>query len=537
MKLFSTKSALSVGLIAIFFQFVYLNAFAADLEVMWQYTVRPGDNLITLGKVHLINPDNWVELQRLNHIKDPYKMPVGLVLKVPIALVKQEPANAQIVSVSGDAKLITANGGVSLTVGQNLGPGSRLITHENSKAVIKFADGTLVSMSSNSELVLDVLSLYSGGAMVDTKLRLQKGRVETLANPEHVPGNQMQIITPSAIAAVRGTEFRVAADAQSVKQETLDGQVMLASEGQEVFVDRGFGSYAERGKAPSPPIALLPAVDTSDLVKTFDRLPVVFDFSLSENVAALEGRVFSDSSLQAVVTESVTRRQRLVFENLADGDYVLNIRAIDKNGLEGYDSQHVFSVNARPFPPKLIEPVQGMVLKSNPPVLRWRHVDDAQHYLVEIARDFEFKQLVKSAEVDKPMIQLADILGPNHYFWRVASVVKGESEVDDKSIYSETGQFTVKTLPPKPDISQMTLSVVKNRIHINLPAAPEGLIYQFVLDNPVNNQKNVWETEGGNGRYTVLLKEFGKQVLFIRYIDGDGDSGPEAVYEFDASPE
>jgi hypothetical protein len=34
-----------------------------------------------------------------------------------------------------------------------------------------------------------------------------------------------------------------------------------------------------------------------------------------------------------------------------------------------------------------------------------------------------------------------------------------------------------------------------------------------------------------------LLKEYGKQLLSVSYVDDDGDSGPTAFYEFDAYPQ
>jgi hypothetical protein len=34
-----------------------------------------------------------------------------------------------------------------------------------------------------------------------------------------------------------------------------------------------------------------------------------------------------------------------------------------------------------------------------------------------------------------------------------------------------------------------------------------------------------------------LLKEYGKQTLYIQYLDGDGVVGPAAVYEFYAYPQ
>jgi hypothetical protein len=531
------SSVFRIALFLILLPLMLQMAFAADQEVMWQYTVRPGDNLITLGRLHLINPDDWKQVQKLNHVKDPYRMPIGLVLKVPVVLVKQGPATAQVLSVSGNAVLETADGEVALAAGQILGSGARLVTKDNSKVVIKFADETLVSMTSNSKLVLDALSLYSGGAMVDTKLRLQRGQVETHANPKQMPGNSLHIITPSAIAAVRGTEFRVAADDQSIKQETLKGRVALIAAGQEVAVDKGYGSYAELGKPPSPPVELLAAIDTSKLANYYDRLPIAFDLPLQRDAVSFEGRVFTDVSLKNIVAEAVTNQQQLVFKDLPNGDYFLSLRAKDKNGLAGYDSLHAFSVNARPFAPKLISPIQNTKFKNITPILRWGEVDDAKRYIVEIAVDAEFKQPLKSILADEAMIQIDDKLTPRAYFWRVASVAQTAEGIEDKGLYSKVGQFEVSALPPKPDISKMEVKVAVNRIYIKIPPPLEGLNYQFVLDNPINDQKNVWEAQGENGQYTVLLKEYGKQLLSVSYVDDDGDSGPTAFYEFDAYPQ
>ena len=217
---------------------------AAQSETVpeWRYSVRPGDNLIQFAKRYLVNPDDWPVLQRLNHIKAPTRMMSGSVLRVPLNLVKQGAAAAQVVLASGQASIVQAdNRLLTVTKGQQLTAGMVLATGENSKLDIQFADGSVMSMGSNTRLTLDTLSIYSGGGMVDTTVRLQQGRTEVQANPQHVLGNKMRIITPSAVAAVRGTKFRVSADGVIMRQETLEGKVALIASEQEVAVDKGFG--------------------------------------------------------------------------------------------------------------------------------------------------------------------------------------------------------------------------------------------------------------------------------------------------------
>lgn len=56
------------------------------------------------------------------------------------------------------------------------------------------------------------------------------------ANLGRAPGSRLQVITPSAVAAVCGTRFRVAADVEATREETLEGAVGLAAAGLEVRV-------------------------------------------------------------------------------------------------------------------------------------------------------------------------------------------------------------------------------------------------------------------------------------------------------------
>lgn len=509
---------------------------AADEALTWRYTVRPGDNLIHFGRAYLINPDDWKLLQKLNQVKNPFRMPVGSILKVPLALLKQGPAEAEVVLVSGNAVLQAGNTAIPLVSGQKLGPGASLATKENSKVVIKFADGTLTTMASNSILTLDTLSLYSGGGMVDTKLRLQQGQAETQANPKHVIGNTMQIITPTAIAAVRGTRFRVTAGAASIQQETLEGKVALAAAGQEVNVNKGYGSFAEGDAPPSPPIELLQAVDTAQLSAVFDRLPISFDMPKQEGAVAWIGKVAKDSHFNQVLAEAESKDTSVIFADIPDGQYYLNIRAKDKNGLSGYDATHTFNVNARPLEPNLIAPLAGKVLRESLPVLDWQPAADATLYAVDVATDAEFKHTIAAAKVETNRYQIDEALKPGQYFWRVASIAVAANGVEDRGPSFNVAQFSYKALPPKPDISALRVKVLQNRVYVQISPPVDGYYYQALLNNPFNHQAKVWTGTSLQQKFNFLLKEYGEQTLSIQYVDTDGAAGPEAVYTFDAQP-
>ncbi len=507
-------------------------------ELMWRYTVRPGDNLITLGKKHLINPDNWKMMQSINQIKNPYRIPVGTVLQVPITLVKQAPASAIVVLSSGQVLIQkTANDFEPLKTGDELGAGANIITKDNSKVIVQFADQTTVELGSNASMQLDSMSLYSGGAMVDTKVRLQKGQIKTQANPLHSEGNSIQIITPSAIAAVRGTKFRVLADGEVTTQETLDGKVGLLAAEQEVLVNRGFGSKAERGQPPKPPVKLLPAADTSQLETYFNQLPVIFSLPKMDGAAGWIGEVSSDQQLNTIVAEAKTDTQQLHFTDMPDGQYFLNFRAQDQFGISGYEAQHAFILNAQPNQPASLAPKSKSLLRDAQPTLRWSQVDAAVKYKLEVATDHSFNQIVEQKELIGNAHQLDHKLKPGIYYWRVSSIAINENGTVDYGPAIKYSEFSFKPLPGKPDISQMAIKVFNNRVQIKTTPPPEGLSYIFNLDNPVNNQKNVWQESGAEPIYEFLLKEYGPQKLFIHYQDDTGAIGPAAIYEFYAKPE
>lgn len=507
-------------------------------EVMWRYSVRPGDNLITLGKRHLINPDNWKVMQSINQIKNPYRIPVGTVLQVPISIVKQTPASAEVILSSGQVLIQrSATDFELINAGDKLGAGANIITKENSKVIVQFADQSTVELGSNASMQLDSMSLYSGGAMVDTKVRLQKGQLKTYANPQHEQGNSMQVITPSAIAAVRGTQFRVSAEDNATTQETLEGKVGLEAANEEVMVNKGFGSKAEQGKPPKPPVKLLPAAETSQMKAFFNQLPVIFEMPKLNGAVGWVGEIATDNQFSSIITEAKSNTQQLDFGDIPDGQYFLALRAQDQFGISGYDALHSFTLNAKPSQPSMLAPELKAIIRDARPTLQWGQVDTAEKYRLEVAFDQAFNEIVEQEIVTGNQYQLQQTLKPGSYFWRVSSIAKDDKGVADYGPAIEFKAFTYKPLPDKPDISQFIIQSFNNRVQIQTVPPPDGLTYVFILDNPVNDQKNVWQETGTELVYQFFLKEYGPQTLTIQYQDQTGALGPAAIYEFYAEPE
>ena len=119
-------------------------------QAEWRYSMRPGDNLIHFARQHLNNPDDWRILQKINKIKNPYRMQLGQTLRVPLHLVKLLIAPAEVVLSSGTAGILKTDKRIEPVIaGQQLAAGTELATADKGQLNIQFADGTIVSMQPN----------------------------------------------------------------------------------------------------------------------------------------------------------------------------------------------------------------------------------------------------------------------------------------------------------------------------------------------------------------------------------------------------
>lgn len=45
-----------------------------DDTPVWRYTVKPGDNLITIAERYFLRADQWTKVQKDNRIEDPHRI-------------------------------------------------------------------------------------------------------------------------------------------------------------------------------------------------------------------------------------------------------------------------------------------------------------------------------------------------------------------------------------------------------------------------------------------------------------------------------
>ncbi|OUS05953.1 hypothetical protein A9Q81_04215 [Gammaproteobacteria bacterium 42_54_T18] len=355
------KKSHSYSLVGLFVAFSLLGGGVARAGE-WVYTFRPGDTLWVLCNTYVAEPDCWNKIALRNEIANPKRISPGTKLYLPIAWLKVQPAKARVLTVEGEPVIALEGGNFKIIMkGDAFSVGDHLYSREGS-FLLEFADGSQLMVKAGSDVLFDTLTLYGDSGMVDTRIRLNRGRVRAKVTPSKGSGSRYEIITPAAAAAVRGTVFRVSSaegDVPVMTTEVLKGNVSVGNDKGDQSVDAGYAVKAEKGKAVLPPEALLPApVLLPDVEQRVAG--IVSEFPLTLEWQPIDGA--NAYRLELFIVEGdVKGDERFILEDklivtnkelslLNEGRYKINIRAIDNNGFEGVDKTTEFVV----LPPRVV---------------------------------------------------------------------------------------------------------------------------------------------------------------------------------------
>ena len=307
-------------------------------------TIQQGDTLTGLGQRWLAQPKHWPELQRYNKIADPKHLVPGSRLAIPLSLLRERPLAATVSSVSGQARKAD---GSPLAAGDRLPEGAAIKTAENGYVTIKLVDGSTLKLQTRSDLKIERARRVPGSDATETQIQMQSGEAEVHFKSNAPRTSRFEIRTGFASAAVRGTEFRVAAGERGTRTEVTEGTIAFAGlppdAGAAAPVDaipvpQGFGSFVDESRKPIAPVRLL-APPALPLEPVFQRAPTLrLDFPSVEGAVNYRARLAADADFQQMVGESLISQPEASFSGLKAGSYVLKIRAIDKFGLEGQDA-------------------------------------------------------------------------------------------------------------------------------------------------------------------------------------------------------
>ncbi len=490
----------------------------------WIYTVRPGDNLWDLSERHLVSVNYWQRLQRLNDVVDPYRLPPGSHLRIPIQWLKVQPIPARIIAATKDSQLARAGGGPDegLAVGELLYAGDVVQTGPDGSVNIGFADGSRLLVSPNSRIQMDRLTAYGDRGMIDSRIRLDQGRTETNVPVDRQPSTRFEIWTPAAVSAVRGTNFRVALIDRTAKTatEVLTGKAEVRAQRRIVRVRQGFGVVTERGRTPSAPKRLLPPPDLSPLPDVFESIPVRFEIEPVPGARAYRIEFAETPAFETLLFQAVSEGPTIRGPSLPDGRYVLRIRAIDNLGLGGMNAVTEIEINAVPEPPLPIQPIKEGKVREPQPQFRWSRPIDAVAYRFQLAagEDFE-KQIVTNEILSGVSYSLAGQISPGLYSWRVATV----DSSGELGPFSDPQKFEYKPAPSSPEFEEPEQS--EGSLTLRWRAGTPGQRYRVQVSEDLNFSSITVDRIVSEPQLVVSNLTSGKYYVRIQTIDEEEYAG------------
>ena len=426
-----TALACIVGYLCLFIPVVLADP-KSEPEAEWIYYVKKGDTLWEFCTQYLGRSDVercWKDVQRHNNISVPKRMHPGIHLRVPISWITNIPVAAVVQFARGDVrqKPYGFSKEIAVASGDQLHLGSRIIVADGG-AVLRFNDGSELLLRHHSELFLQALTTHGNKAARST-LKLNRGSLDVDV-PHRQNGNRFRVLTPGAVAAVRGTEFRVAAkpDGLATQVEVLRGGVDVDAGSAGQLVPGGFGVSASKGQPVQAPVKLLPAPSFAGSANRYDSDNVAPQWQAVAAARGYQLELYNGTSGQQVLQQQEALDATYHFGNLPVGSYRLVVRAIADNGLRGLDSE--------PFQfqvlDKLAVPVVDVATakyKKRRLGIQWQAVDRAQSYLLEVSRQADFQQVLWSQKVTETAIEQS-IEGKGNLYVRIKAVAADGRESD-----------------------------------------------------------------------------------------------------------
>ncbi|MBK3786911.1 LysM peptidoglycan-binding domain-containing protein [Paraburkholderia aspalathi] len=329
------------------------------------YVTVSGDTLYAIAARYLRDPRDWAALSRLNRIPAPRRLAAGIGLRLPAARLRQEPESARVIAASGPVEHACGTAPYTpLSSGMILGEGDRVRTGLNGFVTLELTDGSHMTVPQNSLVGIGRLRQTVLTGATDRVIGLQQGEVDSEVTHAAKKDDRFQIRSPSVVAGVRGTRFRVrygVAEAQTAV-EVLDGAVGVDAaaapapapgvplQASAQLVTANFGSVTRAGggmdSGIGDPVALLPAPALADPGRTQDGKQVAFDLVPAGAMTGAAGgyrvQVARDADLLDLIRDRHVSAPHADFNDLPDGTYFVRISAIDRNGLEGQSQAYAF---------------------------------------------------------------------------------------------------------------------------------------------------------------------------------------------------
>lgn len=301
------------------------------------YRMVEGDTLHSIDDRFMSGRNAIAAIARINRITNPYRIPVGTIIRLPRNLLAWRNAGLAVRSFSGPVNI----DGASPQVGMTLREGAVIRTGMNGFVTFQSADGASVALPSNSHARLERSRIYNLRDLRDIEFRILGGRSDVRA-PTLRDEERFRTSTPAAVTAVRGTEYRVGYDEASGLNfsEVVEGSVAVENEAFTQLATQGWGMAVNTAGIDALE-ELLPAVEIAEPRAIQTGETVILALTPPAGATSARTQIATDLTFLEVIAEDVSSDGVATFEGLEDRRYYVRSRPISQSGIEGLSSEIV----------------------------------------------------------------------------------------------------------------------------------------------------------------------------------------------------
>jgi len=301
-----------------------------DSIVTRNVIVKQGDTLRSIARREFGKSGLSNMLANFNGMQETQPLAAGQVIRIPLFT----PVDRQFATVIFAKGVVTKNN-EQVKRDDKIYLHELLITGEDGFVSLEFASGSVINLQPNTHAKLERLNCLDSDDSCLIVLDSAQGEVSSDVKRRDGQPTEFTIKTPYASAAVRGTIFEMNALSSKIIVGVTEGEVLLQAASNDVPLDQGFGSVAASNAPPLDPVALLPAPVYRYIPTRAAKGDSVSWWALSDVEQYLINLSADEGGMDVIAMYNETQGI-LSIDDLDAGEYFMNVRGVDSNGIKGY---------------------------------------------------------------------------------------------------------------------------------------------------------------------------------------------------------
>jgi hypothetical protein len=364
------------------------------------------------------------QVQRVNHITNVYRVPVAARLRIPLVVLRAEPLKARVLSVRGTVSAVQGGRAVPVANGAELVPDTLIETGADGLITLGLPNGSRTSLPTHTRMRITQLRRFLLTNSIDYDFTVETGKAETSATPLGTGGGLFRIRTPRAVAAVRGTQFRVGLAGEDALAEVLEGTVAAGAAGAlPEPIGKGFGAVVsakgliKEALLPAPVLTAPGKVQVDPLVR--------LAYAAATGARGYHLQIAKDASFTEVIADRQGTDRTFELADVPDGSLFVRASAIAASGLEG-------EVQTYALRRRLTGLAASAAADADRMTFKWGGPGSGRRlYRFQLARDAKDA----TPQIDEPGLESEGItlgaLSPGTYYWRVGVQQFGDDGITE----------------------------------------------------------------------------------------------------------